>query len=108
MIFHNLAKPEGIFVDWSDTETKGLREAIGEKVADRLLRGCNVHWARSYQRFADRVNRNVQKSNKKLANEAFKFVLLQNLLLMLRQKEDVLITRHFTHYRCATPQITYI
>ena len=40
---------KGIIVDWSDTETKGLRECVGGEVADRLLRGCNVHWARSYQ-----------------------------------------------------------
>ena len=31
----------------SDTETKGLRQAIGKiATADRLLQGCNVHWAR--------------------------------------------------------------
>ena len=41
---------------WSDTETKGLREAVGEELADRLLRGCYVHWARSYQPVADRVS----------------------------------------------------
>ena len=45
-------EPEGslkeIIVDWSDTETKGLRETVGEEVADHLLRGCNVHWAGSY------------------------------------------------------------
>ena len=57
---------KGIIVDWSDTETKGLREAIGEDTADRLLRGCNVHWARSYQRVTDRVNSIVQKCNKKI------------------------------------------
>ena len=34
---------KGIIVDWSDTETKGLRQAIGEDIADRLLQGCNVH-----------------------------------------------------------------
>ena len=27
----------------SDMETKGLRQAIGEDTADRLLRGCNIH-----------------------------------------------------------------
>ena len=55
---------KGIIVDWSDTETKGLREAVGEELADHLLQGCNVHWARSYQRVADRVNSSVQKSNR--------------------------------------------
>lgn len=43
-------------VDWSDTEAKGLRDAIGQNLADKLLRGCNVHWARSYQKVADKLN----------------------------------------------------
>ena len=30
---------KGTIVDWSDTETRGLREAVGEEVADSLLRG---------------------------------------------------------------------
>ena len=79
---------KGIIVDWSDTETKGLREAIGEKVADRLLRGCNVHWARSYQRVADRVNSSVQKCNRKLANEAF--CAIAKLITTVETKGDVL------------------
>ena len=28
---------KGIIVDWSDTESKGLRDAIGQKLADKLL-----------------------------------------------------------------------
>ena len=63
--------PKGIIVDWSDTETEGLRQAIGEDAADHLLWGCNVHWViiRSYQRAADRVNSmqstKVQQKNSK-------------------------------------------
>ena len=33
---------KGIIVDWSDTEAKGLRDAIGQDLADKFLRGCNV------------------------------------------------------------------
>ena len=75
-------------VDWSDTGTKGLREAVGEEVADSLLRGCNVHWARSYQRIADRVNSSVQKCNRKLATEAF--CTIAKLVTSVKTKEDVL------------------
>ena len=79
---------KGIIVDWSDTETKGLRQAIGEDTADRLLRGCNVHWARSYQQVADRVNSTVQKCNKKIASEAF--CAVAKLITTVKTKEDVL------------------
>ena len=67
---------------------KGLREAVGEDVADRLLWGCNVHWARSYQRVAERVNSIIQKGNRKLANEAF--CAIAKLVTSVRTKEDVL------------------
>lgn len=36
---------KGIIVDWSDTERKGLKDTIGENMADKVLRGCNVHWS---------------------------------------------------------------
>ena len=37
-----------IIVDWSDTETKGLREVVGDKIADGVLK-LGMHWTRSYQ-----------------------------------------------------------
>ena len=37
---------------WSDAEANGLRDAVGSDMADKLLKGCQVHWARSYQRCA--------------------------------------------------------
>ena len=40
---------KGIIVDWSDTEAKGLREVVGDMTADKVLKGCNVHWTRFYQ-----------------------------------------------------------
>ena len=46
----------GIIVDWSDTEAKGLREVVGDTIADDILKGCNVHCTRSYQRIAEKVN----------------------------------------------------
>ena len=55
-------------MDWKDTET---REVVGEEVADRLLQGCNVHWARSYQHVADRINSSVPMHNRKLTTESF-------------------------------------
>ena len=45
----------GIVIDWSDAEIKGLKKAVGESVAETLLKGGKVHWARSWQRVKDRV-----------------------------------------------------
>ena len=79
---------KGIIIDWSDTEAKGLRELLGDNVADKVLKGCNVHWTRSYQRVADKVNNNVHRSNRVLAKEAFCAVAKQ--VMLAKTKEDVL------------------
>ena len=51
----------GIVIDWSDAEANGLRKAVGDIVANRLLKGCQVHWSRSYQRVAEKVCRTVEE-----------------------------------------------
>ena len=38
----------GVVTDWSDAEINGLRDVIGLETASKLLRGCKVHWLRSY------------------------------------------------------------
>jgi hypothetical protein len=63
---------KGIIMDWSDTVTIGLREVVGEEVDDRLLGGCNVHWARSNLCVADQVNRGTENLQLR------QFVLLQS------------------------------
>ena len=75
-------------IDWSDTDWGKGPNAIGEHLADKLLRGCNVHWTRSYQQVADRVNSHVQKVNRKLANEAF--CMVAKHVAMAKCKGDVL------------------
>ena len=47
----------GIVIDWSDAEIKGVKKAVGESMASTLLKGCRVHWARSWQRVRDKVCR---------------------------------------------------
>ena len=49
-----LARAEYIEVD--TMERKGLELAIGKDLSEKLLIGCQVHYGRSYQRVADRVN----------------------------------------------------
>ena len=79
---------KGIIVDWSDTEAKGLREVIGEDTADLVLKGCNVHWIRSYQRVAERVNSSVSKGNRRAAVEAF--CLIAKHIMIVTEKQHVL------------------
>ena len=40
----------GVIIDWSDAEIQGLGQAVGPDVARKLIRGCSVHWSRSWQR----------------------------------------------------------
>ena len=44
-----------IVTDWSDSEINGLKKAIGNDVAEKLLKGCTVHWLRSCKRIAERI-----------------------------------------------------
>ena len=73
---------KGIIMDWSDAEAKGLREAVGDGIADNILRGCNVHWTRSYQRVAERV-----AAKEKLAIDAF--CKIAKCITEATEKQDV-------------------
>ena len=79
---------KGIIVDWSDTEAKGLREVIGEDTTELVFKGCNVHWIRSYQRVAERVNSNVSKGSRRTAVEAF--CLIAKHTMIVTEKQHVL------------------
>ena len=57
--FHLATSLSGIVTDWSDTEAKGLSLVIEKDKAEKLLKGCTVHWARSYQRVADRLSKTL-------------------------------------------------
>ena len=73
---------KGIIMDWSDAEAKGLREAVGDGIAENILRGCNVHWTRSYQRVAERVATKI-----KLAIDAF--CKIAKCITEATEKQDV-------------------
>ena len=53
-----------MITDWSDGEINGLKQAIGKPTAEKLLKGCAVHWNRSCQRVADhlKINRGKRDS----------------------------------------------
>ena len=47
---------------------------LWDQLAGRLLRGCAVHWARSYQRVAKRITSTVTSGKKILARQAFELI----------------------------------
>ena len=51
----------GVITDWSDAEVNGLKKFAGDKVATQLLKGCRVHWIRSWHRVRDKIIGNVKK-----------------------------------------------
>ena len=64
----------GVINDWNDSEAEGLKLAVGDKTANRLLKGCRVHWIRSYQRVADKVCKHQHPEIKTVEKEAFSLV----------------------------------
>ena len=64
----------GIIIDWSDGEADGLQLAVGEEMANTLLKGCKVHWIRSYQSVADKVCKHQYPEKRAIENEAFNLV----------------------------------
>ncbi len=48
-------------MDWSDAQISGLHLVIGKEKAEKLLKGCKVHWVGSCQQV---VNKIVSSSNK--------------------------------------------
>ena len=64
----------GVIIDWSDAEAEGLRLAVGEEIANLLLKGCKVHWIRSYKRVADKVCKHQHSEIRRVEKEAFNLV----------------------------------
>ena len=54
-----------VVTDWSDAEVRGLCKAVSEQVQQSLVRGCRVHWNRSWQRIRDRVSCSKDKNLEK-------------------------------------------
>ena len=64
----------GVVVDWSDAQCNGLRLALGKELADELLRGCEVHWNRSYQRVSEKVCKHHHPAKRQIAKQAFHLI----------------------------------
>jgi len=51
----------GVITDWSDAQVNGLKKFAGDKVATQLLKGCRVHWIRSWHHIRDKIIWNEPK-----------------------------------------------
>jgi hypothetical protein len=56
---------KGVVTDWSDAEITGQRGAIGDDLGKTLLKGCQVHWNRSWQHVRDRISSSSDKAFEK-------------------------------------------
>lgn len=63
---------QGIVVDWSDQQMKGLEAVVGAETASQVAKGCRVHFTRSVKRVSERVNK-----NNLLAHKAFTTIAYQ-------------------------------
>ena len=72
---------QGIVVDWSEQQVNGLEAVVGKETAEKVIKGCQVHFTRSVKRVSERLN----KGNP-LAHKAFTQLLIifprQNVLSM--------------------------
>ena len=77
---------QGIVTDWSDAEIRGLKTAVGKDMAEKLLKGCKVHWQRSCQRVAEKVlsSRDRLREKRVFLQIASKIQILEILLLALK------------------------
>ena len=65
---------QGIIIDWSDTERSGgLVKVLSSELATKLLRGCAVHLARTYQHVAARFATKCSTETKIKVREAFEY-----------------------------------
>jgi hypothetical protein len=70
-----------ILVDFDDDEANSLKDVIGKEKAEKILRGCQVHWARSFQRVAKLVTKTKEEQNL--------FLYLGNQIPRRTKKENV-------------------
>ena len=53
---------QGIVLDWSDQQMKGLETVVGITVAAKVAKECRVHFLRSVKRVSEQVNKNNAQS----------------------------------------------
>ena len=66
---------------------------IGKDTTELVLKGCNVHWIRSYQRVAERVNSSVSEGNR-TAVEAF--CLITKHIMIVTETGKLLLIQHLS------------
>ena len=81
--FQNGRRLKQIMVDFDQAEYNGFAKAIGNELAELIMRGCSVHWKTS----VNRVNKLVTKTNDEF--EIFRTLAYQ--VHELKDQSDVLL-----------------
>ena len=83
-----------ILVDFDDTEYNGLVQVLGKDLAEKLIRGCSVHWMRSVNRVAKIVctsseEESVFKHLGKVIQESEEKNVVLKIFEVMSGKEDI-------------------
>ena len=83
-----------ILVDFDDAEYNGLVQVLGKDLAEKVIRGCSVHWMRSVNSVAKIVctsseEENVFKSLGKVIQESEKKDIVLKIFDVMSGKEDI-------------------
>ena len=62
---------QGIVLDWSDQQLKGLETVVGITVAAKVAKECRVHFLRSVKRVGEQVNKNNAQSYRAFTTIAY-------------------------------------
>ena len=62
---------KGIILYWSDQQLGGLEAAVGKEAAEKVTKGCQVHFTRSVKCVAERVNKGDPQGFKAFTTVAY-------------------------------------
>lgn len=62
---------QGIVVDWSEQQLNGLEAVLGKETAEKVIKGCQVHFTRSVKRVSERVNKGNHLAHKAFTTIAY-------------------------------------
>ena len=62
---------QGIVVDWSEQQLNGLEAVLGKETAEKVIKGCQVHFTRSVKRVSECVNKGNHLAHKAFTTIAY-------------------------------------
>ena len=98
---------KGVVTDWSDAEICGLKTALRNEMAEKLLKGCKVHWQRSCQRVAEKVISSKERGREKkvFLQIAYKIQVLDSSVSVIACFESLCGVRPVTQLLQIVPDV---